>query len=874
MNWWQRLLQKNEMERQLDKELRFHFENQVADLIRDGMTEREARRRARIEFGGLEQIKEDCRDARGARWVEATMADIRFAWRTLRKSPAFALAAVATLALGIGANTAIFSVVNAVLLQPLPYPQPEELVWATEYFPKFKRARVLSPEYAAWRRQNTAFERLEAYGQGIGVNLACEERPAERVRASHITPGFFTMLGVQPHTGRTFRPEEDQPGRNRVAVLSDALWRSYFQSDPRILQKTVALNGAPYSVVGVMPPGFIDPAGGDTAVWLPDAVDARKSVPGRSMSLLGGVIGRLKPGVTAEQARANLEVVARCMDSQYPAPWSGYHAAASVRLVPLHGQLTTGSRTAIWVLMGAVGFVLLIVCANVANMFLSRAVAREKEIAVRAAIGASRFRLVRLVLVESLLLGACGGLAGIALVYWGTPALGFLVPDAFPRHIPIDWRVLAFTALVSSSTGILFGLAPAVAVSRLNLNTSLKEGGAHARDRQRSLGLRQVLAVAQLALSVVLLVGAGLLMRSFLVLMSVNPGFNPHNVLLAEVSLAPQALYGPTRQADFFHRALEAVRVIPGVEYAAVTDESPLKGFQSVASGLAAEGGQSSSATVIPTSASAGYFNALQIPLLQGRDFNGTDRHGAPRVAIINQKLARLLFPDRDPLGRRIRFGDEKDPWVTVVGVVADFRHRGLDDQNWAELFQPYEQAPSGWMSLVVKSSTDPRSLVPAIRKAVAGIDHAQPLFDIELLEQRLSDSVAERRQRAFLLGAFACIALVVAAIGVYAVMACSVARRTHELGVRIALGAQPLDVLKMVVGEGLRMALAGVTLGIAGALGMTRLVASFLYGVTATDAATFVAVCAVLISVACIASYIPARRATRVDPVMALRRE
>jgi putative ABC transport system permease protein len=806
--------------------------------------------------------------------LDAAIADLRFALRTLRKSPTFAVAAVATLALGIGANTAIFSVVNAVFLRPLPYAHPERVVWATEYFPRFKRTEMFIPEYAAWKKQAIGFEHLEAYGLGIGVNLAGESQPAERVRAGHVTPGFFAMLGVHPQLGRTFRPEEDRPGSGRVAIISDALWRNYFHADPRILQKTIALNGAPSIVVGVMPPEFIDPGAADTGAWLPDAVNAKTSMPGSSMRFLGGVIGRLKTGVTVEQARANLEVIARRMDDQYPTPWSTYHAAASVRVLPLQEQLTSDSRTAIYVLMGAVGFILLIVCANVANLLLSRAAARSREIAIRAALGASRLRLVRLLLMESLLLGTAGALAGMVLMYWAISGLGFLIPAAIPRHIPIDLPVLGFAALCSAGTSVVFGLAPAFVASRFDLSASLKAGGARAAHGLGRLRLRGALAVSQLALSLVLLVGAGLLIRSFLSLVSVNPGFDPRHVLLAEISLAPVEAYGPARQAEFFHRALDAIRSVPGVEYAAVTDESPLATFQSLASGLSAEGQPETDATVVPTSVSADYFKALGIALLDGRFFNGGDRDGSRRVAIINQALARILFPDVDPIGRRIRFGDAKDPWVTVVGVVADIRHRSLEDKMWPELFQPYEQAPSAWMSLAIKTATDFSSLIPEIRQTVAAIDRSQPLFDIDSLEQRLSNSVAQRRQRTFLLASFALVALVIAVIGVYSVIVYSVTRRTHEIGVRIALGAQRRDVLHMVVAEGLRMGSIGAALGIAGALGATRVVSSFLYGVTATDAATFVSVCVLLISAACLAAYIPARRATEVDPMVALRHE
>jgi putative ABC transport system permease protein len=784
------------------------------------------------------------------------------------------LTAIFLLALGIGGNIALFSIVNAVFLRPLPYPDPGRLMWASEYFPKFKRTQIFAPEYAAWREQSQSFERLEAYGINGGVNLAGDKRSAQRVPDENVTPGFFDMLGVHPQLGRTFRPDEGQPQNSQVVVISDELWRNYFQTDPAVLGKSVSLDGAPATIIGVMPPGFQDPVSPDTGIWLPDAMKPEMAVPGRRMSYLGGVIGRLKEGVTAEEARANLTVIARRMDSRYPTPWLGYHAAASVRVLPLQDQLTQQARTGIYVLMGAAGFILLIVCANLANMFLSRGVARRKEIAIRAAMGASRLQIVRLLLSESLLLSACGGLAGFLLMRWSISGLYFLIPNTIPHDVPVDARVLAFAVFCCLATSAIFGLLPALTVSKLDLNTALKASHTIAAPRRGLFSFRSSLTVAQLALSVVLLVGAALLLQSFASLLKVDPGLNPHNVLTAEISLAPRDLYGPVQQADFFHRLLDATKRIPGVESASVTDESPLASFQSLASGLAAEGRPASDAVVVPTSISPDYFRTLQTRLLSGRFFNEGDRSGTPRVVIINQTLSGILFPNRNPVGRRIKFGDDADPWVTVVGVVADIHHRGLGDRNWPEIFQPYEQAPAYWMTLLVKTSVDPLSLAPALRKTVASIDRKQPLFAVQSLDQRLSDSVAQSRQRAFLLGLFASIALLIAATGVYGVVAYSVALRTQEIGIRMALGATRPDILLMVMSEGLRMSFAGLALGITGALALTRLIASFLFGVSATDAATFLAVCVLLAAAACLAAWIPARRAIKVDPVIALRQE
>ena len=799
--------------------------------------------------------------------------DIRFALRTLRKSPGFAAAAIVTLALGIGANTAIFSAVNAVLLRPLPYPHPERVVWATEFFPKFNQSLVLIPEFASWKRQTSTFDQLEACGVTIGVNLSAADQPAERVQAGHVTPGFFSMLGVQPELGRGFLPEDNQPGHDAVAVLSESLWRDHFHADPHIVGKTAILDGAPHVIAGVMPSGLLFPASADTSVWLPDAVGPGDTVPSRGMNVVTA-IGRLKQGVDRDQAQADLEVITRSMDSQYPAPWSRYHAAAKVRVVSLQTQLTSGSRTALYVLLGAVGLILLIVCANLANLCLARAVTRKKEIAIRAAIGASRVRVVRLLLVESLVLGMLGGTAGLALAYWGSSALRFLLPEIVTAAAPIDWHVLGFAALCSVATGILFGALPALSAARLDLNANLKDSGTPRMRARRGPSVRDVLAVGQLALSLILLIGAGLLLRSFLDVLRVNSGFDPHNVIIADVSLAPVEIYTPARQVAFYDRALSAVKAVPGVDYAGLSSSTPLVPFNQVASGLRAEGEPESDETVCITSANADYFTALRIPLLAGRLFDDRDRQGRSRTAIINQTLARVLFKNRDPIGRRINYGDGEDSWVTVVGVVGDIRHRALDSKVWAELFLPYAQAPNNWMSFVIRSSGDPSRLSPGIRKAVQSIDRDQPLFGMGSLEQRVSESLAARRSRAFLLGALAFVALLIAVIGVYSVVSYSAAERTHEIGIRLALGAQPRDVWRLIMLEGLRTASIGGVAGLAGALALTRLLKSFLFGVSTTDALTFTSLCLLLIGAASLANYLPARRAMKVDPIVALRHE
>lgn len=789
--------------------------------------------------------------------MEKALYETRHALRRLRRSPGFTLAALLTLALGIGANALIFSVVNAVFLRPLSYHDAGRLVWATEFFPEFNRSIVPAPDYAAWKRQSAIFERIEAMGPTFGTNLLSAKRPAERVETAHVTPGFFAMVGIMPRLGAGF----DRPDRP-VVIVSDALWRGYFEADPRVVGKSVSLNGKPFTIVGVMPPGFVYPDGADVALWLPDAVLPAATVPGRNPDRVR-VIARLKPAVSIQQARAELDGIARSMDHQYPAPWAGYHAAAKIRVTSLQKQLTADSETAAAVLMGAVGFLLLIACANVANLFLARSVARAKEIAMRIAVGAARRDIIRMLLAESLLLAALGGLLGIALLFWGRNAVKFLMPKSLAQGIPIDWRVLMFMAACSLAAGLLFGLAPALAASRVDVNSGLKETASHSRGR-----LPAFLAVSQIALSLILLAGAGLMIRSFLILASTNPGFEVHNVLTATVMLRPDELYGPERQVEFFDRLLAGIEKLPGVRYAAVTSSPPMAQFSALNSGLRGDDGPETDDAVSLTSVSPKYFQALGIPLVAGRFFDARDgRKGVP-VAILNQALARLLFQGRNPLGHRI------NSETTVVGVVADIRHRALDDKVWPELFLPFEQSPSIWITALVRGTGDPSSLAAPIRRLVQAIDPTQPVFDVESLEHKVSLSLAERRERAAVLGAFAALALLIAVVGIYGVMSYSVARRTHEIGIRMALGADRNDVLRMVVASGLRMAAFGMTIGLAGALFITRVLKTFLYGVEPTDGTTFLLVSAILGAAAFLASYLPARRAAGVDPMAALRQE
>jgi putative ABC transport system permease protein len=853
----------------LAEEIRSHLEMEEQENLESGMPPEEAHYAALRRFGNVALAQERSREMWGWNSVETLWQDLRYGLRMLARNPGFTAVGVLTLALGIGANTAIFTVINAVLLQPLPYPDPGRVVWVTEFMPPSGRAVVLTPEYAAWGKVEKIFDQLGAYDITRGINLTGGAQP-ERIMAGHVTPSFFRVLEANPALGRTFLPEEGLPGHDRVAVVSHNLWQGYFNGDPNVLGKSLVLDGASYNVIGVMPRQFLHPGSSGEGVWLPFAVPPEAERPGRSMGFVS-VIGRLKPGVGLEKAQSALEVVTRRMDNQYPPPWSRRHASAHVSLIPLHDWLTRDVRPALYVMLGAVGLVLLIACANVANLLLARAVSREKEIAVRAAIGAGRARLIRQMLTESTLLAVGGGGLGLLLVPLLTTILQAYVPGSLAAHAHVDFRVLASTLACCVLAGILFGLAPAFAASKLRLTESLKENTSHFGESKTHRRLRSGMVVVQLGLSVVLLVGAGLLLRSFLLLLQVNSGIDPHNVLTAEVWLPPGNIYDTSHQREFYRRVLERVRTIPGVEFAGATTEMPFTMFNALGNGLMAEGQPESNVPYCPGIVTANYFRAMGIRLLSGRFFDEHDAAGALPVVILDQSLAHALFPGQDAVGRRIM---DDGTWRTVVGVVADTHHLGLSERVMPELFTSYLQEPSGFMDIVVRTSSEPLTYVPALRNAVLAVDKNQPLADVKTMEQRLSESLSTRRERLLLLGTFAILAVLIAASGVYGVTAYSVTRRTHEIGVRLALGASRVDIMRMMMLQGLRFILLGIAVGLAGAFVLSRTLATFLYHTAPTDPLTFATTSFLLGMIGCLAIYVPARRATKVDPMVALRYE
>jgi putative ABC transport system permease protein len=798
----------------------------------------------------------------------------------LTRRPGFTVVAVLALALGIGANSAIFSVVNAVLLRPLPYDEPERLVMVWERRPRQNRdAGPVSPaDFLDWQAQSQSFASMAAYWP-TEFNLTGVGEP-EQISSQLVTPAFFEVLKVKAALGRTLLPEADQPGGQHVVVLSHGLWQRRFGADPGVVGRALTLNDESFTVVGVMPQGFQYPDK-STEMWtIPKQVLPETSLTGkpdptlaRSLHYLS-VIARLREGVSVGQSQAEMEAIASRLEQQYPTENTGHTA----RVVSLHEQLVGDVRPALLVLLGAVGFVLLIACANVANLLLARAAARHKEMSIRTALGAGRLRLIRQMLTESGLLSCLGGACGLLLALWGVDLLVWLSPENLPRlgEIGLDARVVGFTFAVSVLTGLVFGLAPALQASRLDLVSSLKEGG---RSSQEGFGrhrMRSLLIVLEVALALVLLVGAGLMLRSFQRIQQVDPGFNPNNVLALEISL-PRSKYPRKEQIrNFYNQVTERVSTLPGVESVAATWMLPLSG-QDAGRGFDIEGYSPAPNERVNAAFSAvtpRYFRTMEIPVRAGREFTEQDGPTGQSVVIVNETLAQRYFPGGDALGKRIKLRGDDNPWLTIVGVASDVKHTELTAQPRMQMYLSSLQTPFPFMNVVVRTTVDPASLTAAVRQEVWAIDPAQPVASAETMQQLISNSVARARFNTLLLGVFSVVALLLAAIGLYGVMAYSVTQRTHEIGIRMALGAQGRDVLRLVLRQGMTLAFLGVLTGLAAAFALTRVMASLLYGVTATDPLTFAAVALVLSLVALLATIIPARRATKVDPMVALRYE
>ncbi|HKY05902.1 MAG TPA: ABC transporter permease, partial [Blastocatellia bacterium] len=766
--------------------------------------------------------------------MSTLMQDVKYGARMLAKRPGFTAVALVTLALGIGANTAIFSVVNAVLLRPLPLKDPDRLVMVVEtnLSKGWDQFSVSPLNFTDWRDQNQVFEQIVA-SRNWAFNLTGNGDP-ERVRGTRVSAGLLEMVGATPAQGRLFTAEEDQPGRGNVVLISHGLWQRRFGSNPDIIGQTLTLNSQSYTVIGIMPKDYSFP--GRSEIWAPMAFSQSEQASrgGHFIS----VFARLKDNVTIEQARTEMQSLAGRLEEQYPDTNKGW----SANVISLMDQVVGDIRPALMVLLGAVAFVLLIACANVANLLLARSASRYKEIAIRTALGASRFQLVRQLLTESLLLSVLGGGLGLLLAFWGVDFLVSISPENIPRvrEIGLDRQVFIFTALLSVLTGVFFGVVPAIQGSKPDLTEALKEGGRGSTGgRHRA---RSVLVVSEVALALVLLIGAGLMIKSFTRLQRIDPGFNPVNVMTMSVSLPSSKYREPHQQTGFYNQLIERVRSLPGVESAAASTSIPIGGSDYIY-GFLIEGG-----TVSPQDAPSAnyysitpdYFKAMGIPLKRGRNFTDADLANTTLVAIINETFAKRYFPDEDPIGKRIHITNGPQAFREIVGIVGDVRHYSLDQESTAQMYEPYAQKPFTSMALAIRTTQDPTSLISAVRSQVLAVDRDQPVSNVKTLEQLVSESIAQPRLSMLLLTIFAVVAMVLAAVGLYGVMSYSVTQRTNEIGIRMALGARRTDVLRLVVGQGMMLAVIGVGIGLAASFVLTRFLATLLYTVSATDPLTF----------------------------------
>jgi putative ABC transport system permease protein len=860
-------------------ELDSHLAMLIDENIRRGMSPEEARRAARIKLGGVTQLKETNRELRSLPVIETFLQDARYAIRMLRKNPGFTAVAVLTLALGIGANTAIFSVVYAVLLKPLPYANPNQLVSAfqaniQEGVPEDGTSY---PNFEEWRAQNHVFSDLSTINFHQ-LTLTGSGEPSV-VNTCVVTPQHFALLDVKPLQGRIFYPDDGKQGAPPVVILSENLWRGALGADPKILGSSITLDKRPFTVVGIMPAAFRSPFINNAQdVWIPLVQDP---LFGSWMARRGGhwlpVFGRLKPGVSLAQAQAEMDTISERLASEFPAENKGW----TVRLVPMQKEIVGDVRTALLVLLGAVGLVLLIACANIANLLLTRATSRSKEIAVRTALGAGRSRIIRQLLSETAVLGLLGGVVGIALAYWGVRALSSLLPDNLPQlnAIRVDNFVLVFALALSAIASVAFGLVPALFASKSDIQASLREGSSRSGESGNRRRARSFLAAAEIALAMVLLVAAGLLLRSFSKLTSVSPGFDAQHIVKAEVSL-PQFQYSkPEQWTAFSDQLLAGIQAQPGLQDSAIAIPVPIAdGFINLAFEIVGipPASPSDSRLANYVSVSPNYFRVMGIPLLSGRLFNQQDIADAPRVTLISKALAQRYFPNQDPIGKQLNFGFPPNADVSreIIGIVGDVRDKSLGDAPAPMMYVPFSQAPFWGANLVVKSTLSTSAVATSIRQQVQQIDKDLPVTDVEKLPDLLDASVSQQRFRTFLLGLFAAMALILAATGIFGVISYSVSRRTNEIGIRVALGASRSTILRMILRETLILAAVGLAVGLPCALAASHLIGHMLFGVSANDPITLAAVAFTLAAVAALAGFVPARRAMQVDPMVALRHE
>jgi putative ABC transport system permease protein len=804
--------------------------------------------------------------------MQTLCQDLRYGARMLMKNPGFTLIAVLTLALGISANTAIFSVVNGVLLRRLPYADPDRLVMIWEDPGGNPRNFVNPRNFADWSEQNQSFEQVAAINVG-NVNLTGRGEPERLINAS-VSASFFSILRVNAAHGRVFLPEEDKPGAAGVAVISHGLWVRGFGADPDLIGQSIELNGERVTVLGVMPANFRFPSAAE--IWRPLVFTPAQLDNNNRGSHFLSVVGRLKPGVTVHQAQAEMETIYNRLRQQYPGALTNWVPRVASLLEDTVGSV----RQSLLILLGAVGFVLLIACSNIANLTLARAVARQREVAIRAALGADRVRLFRQLLTESLLLSLLGAGLGLLLSWWLVELIVSLNPGNIPRldEISLDGRVLAFTLLLSLGSGLIFGLAPALSISKIDLNEALKDASKASVSGHQS-NLRRAFVIAEIALSLALLVGAGLMVKSFVRLGRVELGFNPENVLTMRVALPSNRYVEPPRQTAFYQQVVERVRALPGAQSASLISDPPVSGstglwqntFHIEGKPLPPPGERHSASLrwITPD-----YFKTMEIRLRRGRTLTEADVDGGPRVAVIDEAMARQFFPNEDPIGKRIVIYWRDRIAREIVGVVGNVRQASLDKDTGPHMYIPYYQTPLNYATLLVRTNADPLKLASAVKSQVLAVDRDQPVYAVQTMERIIDDSVAERRFQMLLLGIFAGAALALAGVGIYGVISYAVTERTREIGIRLALGAQAGDLLRLIIGQGIKLISIGVAIGLLASFGLTRLMKNLLYDVTATDPTTFLLIPLLLAVVALLACYIPARRATKVDPLLALRHE
>jgi len=869
------LFRRTAVEQELSAELAQAFEFLVETKIRDGTSTSEARRLAAIELGGVEQLKQEIREVRAGYNLEGLFRDARFGLRMLLKTPGFTVVAVATLALSIGANTAIFSLVNGALLRPLPFPDAERIIYIEGKNPAagISQGNISFLDFTDWSQQTDLFASTAAYWTGT-ANFGADEAEPERVPRAGVTTGFFSVLGVQPVLGRTFVPEDDKGWPQSVAIISHGLWKRRFGSDPAIVGKQVQISSRPLTIIGVMPPGFEYPE--QTQVWVTSAVNLSDEPRDNRV---WSAIARLNAGIDLKQAQTRLSAINAQLDKQFHETNKGW----DVFLSTLQERVVREVKPSLLALLGAVGFVLLIACANVANLLLARSAARQKEIAIRAAMGASRSRVLRQMLTESILLSAIGGVAGLVLSFWLTDVLMSMLPEGAPRieQVGIDYRVLTFALGVSALTGIVFGIVPALQASKLDVTSALKEGGRSGEGHRRT-SVRSLLLIGEVALSLMLLVGAGLLIKSFLRLQEVRPGFNAHNVLTAHLALQGPKYKKDQQYVEFFRQLKERLEAEPGVQAVGGSVNLPLNpsGY-AIGRGFIPEGRPltvEESKDAMFSTITGDYFRALQIPLLSGRIFEPRDNADGPKVVIINETTAKRHFGSpAAAIGKRLSIwapfrGHNETFMREIVGVVGDTKTGSLTGEGDMQIYVPHAQ-DSQWnfMGLVIRTAGDPAAFARTLRREVQALDKDQPIYNVLTYDDVVVNSLGTRRVSMQLFAVFACAALLLAAVGIYGVMAYSVTQRTQEIGIRMALGAQKSDILRLVVRQGVTLTLIGVIAGLAGAFALTRVISNLLFGVGASDPVTFVAIPLLLIFVSLIACYLPARRAARLNPTVAL---